>query len=153
MYAAEIIVTANPANWEGDFRLWEALASGALVFVDELSTPMPFPLVHGENVIFFSTHNKSDFLSKLDYYINHKVEREQIAHRGYIHALKYHRTTNAVDYILRSAHVKLMLNNQAPITGVHEGSSGVETSDQQCFGYSECGQKLVYDVKKKTRLL
>lgn len=28
MYNASIIVTVNPANWEGDFRLWEAFATG-----------------------------------------------------------------------------------------------------------------------------
>ena len=49
---AQIIVTCNPSNWEGDFRLWEAMGSGALVFIDEMSTPMPSPLldgVHGES--------------------------------------------------------------------------------------------------------
>ena len=31
---SKIIVTCNPWSWEGDFRLWEALLSGALVMVD-----------------------------------------------------------------------------------------------------------------------
>ena len=35
MYRAKIIVTVNPAGWEGDFRFMEALASGALIFVGE----------------------------------------------------------------------------------------------------------------------
>ena len=33
MYRAKIVVTVNPAGWEGDFRFMEAVASGALVFV------------------------------------------------------------------------------------------------------------------------
>ena len=32
---AKIVVTCNPSHSEGDFRTFEALASGALVFVDE----------------------------------------------------------------------------------------------------------------------
>lgn len=151
MYDAQIVVTANPAGWEGDFRLWEALASGALVFVDELSTPMPFPLVHGENVVFFSTHDKADFLTKLSFYSTHEYDRESIARRGYVHAMRYHRTVNFVDYVLRSAHVKLL---EADAGGTHVGiAAGGENKSATCFQYSECGQKLVHEVKKKARLL
>lgn len=71
MHNAKIIVTVNPAHWEGDFRLWESLASGALVFVDPLHTPMPYPLVHGVHVIFFSNSDKDDLFRKLDYYRQH----------------------------------------------------------------------------------
>ena len=31
MYNTKIIVTVNPAGWEGDFRLWESLATGVCV--------------------------------------------------------------------------------------------------------------------------
>ena len=41
MRSAQIVVTCNPSHWDGDFRLFEALASGALVFTDELHTPQP----------------------------------------------------------------------------------------------------------------
>ena len=33
---SKIIVTANPPNWEGDFRLWEALLMGNLVLCDKM---------------------------------------------------------------------------------------------------------------------
>ena len=144
MYNAEIVVTANPANWEGDFRLWEALASGALVFVDEISTPMPFSLVDGENVIYYSTQNKSDFLSKLNRYLNNKGDRERVAHNGYIHALRHHRTVNFVDYILRSLHVKILTASPQDDPAANRGLS--------CQNYTECGQKLVQDLKRKARL-
>lgn len=32
MREARIVVTCNPSHWEGDFRLFEAMVSGALVF-------------------------------------------------------------------------------------------------------------------------
>lgn len=68
MYRAKIVVTANPSFWEGDHRLWEALASGALVLVDPLHVPQDFPLVDGRHVVYFDNHNKRDLWRKLDYY-------------------------------------------------------------------------------------
>jgi hypothetical protein len=35
---SRVVLTANPRDWEGDWRLWEALASGALVLVDRMFT-------------------------------------------------------------------------------------------------------------------
>ncbi len=108
MHSAEIIVTVNPSDWEGDFRLWESMASGALVFVDPIFAPHPYPLIHGEHVIFFNNENRTDLWEKLDYYRSHKEEARQIAIRGYLHSMKYHRTVNMLDYVLRSAHIKKM---------------------------------------------
>jgi spore maturation protein CgeB len=106
MYNAKIIVTVNPANWEGDFRLWEAMASGALVMVDPIFVPHPHPLLDGKHVIFFSNTNKTSLWEKLDYYIKNPREARQIAIQGYLHAMKYHRTVSMIDYVLRSAHMK-----------------------------------------------
>mgnify|MGYP001288080589 CR=1 FL=1 len=33
MFHSKIVVTCNPDNWEGDYRTWEALSTGSLVFV------------------------------------------------------------------------------------------------------------------------
>lgn len=106
MYNARIVVTVNPSNWEGDFRLWEAMCTGALIMVDPVLVPHPFPLIDGEHVIYFSNQNKTDLWKKLDYYRIHKEEARQIAINGYLHAMKYHRTVNFADYVLRSAHFK-----------------------------------------------
>jgi hypothetical protein len=65
MMTSKIVVTINPPNWEGDFRLWEALSSGALVFVDHMAIPQQYPLVGGEHVVFFDNHNRSDLWAKL----------------------------------------------------------------------------------------
>ena len=106
MYNAQIIVTVNPAFWEGDFRLWESFATGALVFVDPLFVPHPNPLVDGTHVVYFDNENKTDLFTKLDYYRAHKDEARRIAVNGYLHTMKYHRTVSLVDYVLRSAHLK-----------------------------------------------
>ena len=116
MFNSRIIVTVNPANWEGDFRLWESMGSGALVFVDPIFVPHGYPLVDGVHVVFFSNENKTDLFSKLDYYRQHPEEGSRIAQSGYLHAMKYHRTVNLVDYVMRSAHLKrAKLARQVPL--------------------------------------
>jgi len=116
MYNAQIIVTVNPANWEGDFRLWESFATGALVFADPLFVPHPNPLVHGEHVVYFDNDNKTDLFAKLDYYRANKDEARRIAVNGYLHAMKYHRTVNLIDYVMRSAHYqRAKRNGETPL--------------------------------------
>ena len=116
MHSARIIVTVNPSDWEGDFRLWESLASGALVFVDPVFAPHAFPLEHGKHVIFFSNENKTDMWAKLDYYRNpaNHAEARRIAISGYLHCMKYHRTVNMIDFVLRTAHTKRALLSRLP---------------------------------------
>jgi len=101
---AKIIVTANPMKWEGDSRLYEALASGALVFCDPIYTPLEHPLIHDEHVVFFDTSNtdeaKKKFFEKLDYYLRNEARRKQVAWRGYVHAMRYYRAVNRMDAVL-----------------------------------------------------
>lgn len=106
MYNSSIIVTVNPAHWEGDFRLWESFATGALVMVDPLFVPHSYPLIDGVHVIYYSNENKTDLFTKLDYYRKNPLEARKIAINGYFHTMKYHRTVNLVDYVLRSAHLQ-----------------------------------------------
>ena len=65
-------MTVNPAHWEGDFRLWESFATGALVMVDPLFVPHTNPLIDKVHVVYFSNDNKTDLFNKLDYYRQHK---------------------------------------------------------------------------------
>lgn len=115
MYNAKIIVTVNPANWEGDFRLWESFATGALVMVDPLFVPHPYPLIDGVNVVYFNNQDKNELWEKLDYYRANPDEARKIAINGYFHAMKFHRTVNMVDYILRSAHLKLSIRKMQEV--------------------------------------
>ena len=106
MHNAKIIVTVNPSEWEGDFRLWESMATGALIFVDPIFTPHPYPLIDGKHLVLFSNSNKTDLWQKLDYYRHHPDEARRIAITGYLHCMKYHRTVSMIDYVLRSADMK-----------------------------------------------
>lgn len=51
---SQIIVTVNPNNWEGDSRLGEALASGAVVLVDRMVDPPP-QYGHGHHLYYYSS--------------------------------------------------------------------------------------------------
>ena len=82
---SKIIVTCNPFSWEGDFRLWEALLSGALVMVDKMTIPdwMPHPFVHKKHLVYYDTRNQTEFNSLLEYYVKHEDEARRIGEAGY----------------------------------------------------------------------
>jgi hypothetical protein len=101
---ARIVVTCNPSSWEGDFRLWEAMASGALVFTDEMWTPMPEPLLDGVHVVVYDNNDRDAFRKKLKYYLDHPAEHARVARAGLLHSLTFHRAVSRIDYVLRSAH-------------------------------------------------
>ena len=62
---AKIVVTCNPSFWDGDFRTWEAMASGALVFVDQMHVPVAYPLIDGVHLIIYDNHDRETFRRKL----------------------------------------------------------------------------------------
>jgi spore maturation protein CgeB len=95
MREARIVVTANPTGWEGDSRTWEALASGAMVMVDKLETPLPHPLLDKVHVVYFDSSDKEGFLKLLKYYLDHPDEAKVIGINGHAHAVKYHRTVTS----------------------------------------------------------
>ena len=85
--------------------MWESFATGALIFVDPIFVPHGYPLVDGIHAVFYDNNNQTDLVSKLDYYRENTEEARKIAVNGYLHAMKYHRTVNIIDYVLRSAHL------------------------------------------------
>ena len=101
--SAKIIVTCNPSQWEGDFRLWESILSGALVFVDIVTfwDRMPFPLKHKEHVIVYDRRDKKSFLEMLEYYTSHEDEARMIAKAGKQFVLDHHMASNRIDMLLQ----------------------------------------------------
>ena len=65
MFNSKIVVTCNPKDWEGDYRTWEALSSGALVMVDKMLTPIVNPLIDKEHIIFYDKNNLDDLKQKI----------------------------------------------------------------------------------------
>ena len=106
MFRAKLIVTSNPSDWEGDFRLMEAFASGALIFVDHMYVPRPHPLLHGKHIVYYDNNNKTDLFEQLDYYRAELEIARRIAVAGYLHAMKYHRAANLMDLVFRTMETK-----------------------------------------------
>ena len=88
-----------------DFRFMEAIASGALIFVDRMFTPRPHTLEHDQHVVYYNNMNKSDLFNKLDFYRQNVKKGRNIAISGYLHAMKFHRAACLLDYIMRTVHL------------------------------------------------
>jgi len=99
---SRIVVTCNPSRWEGDHRTWEAFASGALVFIDRMWTPLTHPLVDGEHCIFYDLSDEGllKLKERIEFYLEHGELAYDIARRGHEFTMRYHRTSNRIDEIL-----------------------------------------------------
>ena len=108
---SKIIVTCNPWLWEGDFRLWEALLSGAMVMVDRMDIPewMPHPFEHKKHLVYYDTRNQSEFNELLEYYIKHEDEARRIGEAGYQFVLDHHMAKDRVSYILDNIESRIVL--------------------------------------------
>jgi hypothetical protein len=92
----------------------EAMASGALVFVDKMHTPRWNELIADKHVIYYDNENKNELFQKLDKYRKDLSLSRQIAIAGYLHAMKYHRAANLIDYVFRTLH-SLNTNNTSSL--------------------------------------
>jgi hypothetical protein len=103
LYDSKIILHANPDPWEGDSRLWEALASGALVFVDRLHAPIKNPLIDGEHLIFYDlTDEGMEILErKIIHHLDHDLERRRIGAQGRAFVLAHHRSVDRISEIIQ----------------------------------------------------
>lgn len=105
MKRAKIIVTANPGDWCGDFRTFEALATGALVVIDAVCPPIPFGLSDKQHVALFdpTPGHYEAFRDTLRFYLTNPAQRRNIAVNGLVRALTYHRAVSRLDWILFTA--------------------------------------------------
>jgi hypothetical protein len=102
LFDSKIILHANPDDWEGDCRTWEALCSGALVFIDRMCQPIENPLVDGEHCIFYdlTVEGQEELERKILYYLQHDDERERIGQQGREFVLARHRSIDRVNRII-----------------------------------------------------
>jgi glycosyltransferase involved in cell wall biosynthesis len=73
---------------KGNMRVYEALGSGSFMLSDE--GIYPEHLVAGEDFVTYK--NNADMIEKIDYYLKHDKEREEIALNGYNKISKYYST-------------------------------------------------------------
>jgi len=85
----------------------EAIATGALIFVDNMHVHRPYPLMHDKHIVYYDNHNKTELFEKLDFYMTNIEAARTVAVNGYVHAMKFHRAASLMDYVFRSIHLKL----------------------------------------------
>lgn len=99
MATTKIIVTATPDGWEGDYRLMEAMSSGALVLHNRMMLP-PHGLVDGKHWVVYDNH--TDMLEKMYYYMHEQQEASNIGQAGREFVLNNHRPHHRVESWLRA---------------------------------------------------
>lgn len=96
---SQIIVSAQPDGWEGDYRLMEALSSGALVLHNKMQLP-PRGLIDGEHWVLYDNH--MDMLDKVYHYAHHPEKAARIGKAGREYVLNNHRPKHRVESWLRT---------------------------------------------------
>ena len=97
---SKIIVTMNPADWEGDNRLYESLACGAMVFCDQLYVDIPDKFIDGKHLIYYNVVDVDTLCEQILYYLEHQDELNKIARAGYEFVHQFHSPSARIDQIL-----------------------------------------------------
>lgn len=97
MLRCKIIVVAQRDEWEDHYRLYESLASGALVLMDPMLAP-PEGLRNKTNVLVYDSLESLDIL--LRYHLENASRRKSVARRGMELALGRYRSWHRVEQLL-----------------------------------------------------
>jgi hypothetical protein len=122
LYNSRIVLHANPDSWEGDARTWEALAAGALVFVDRMHTPLEHPLVDGRHLVYFDATDEGMAVleEQILHYLVHEEERARIGLAGRQFVLAHHRSIDRISAVIdrlpqRPAHISVRTTPERPV--------------------------------------
>jgi hypothetical protein len=99
MIRTKIIVVAQRDEWEGHWRLLEALASGAMVIADK-ALAMPNGLVDRKSIVLYDS--AETLKEAIYYYLDPKNDKErlQIARTGWEMTMGRHRSWHRVEEIV-----------------------------------------------------
>jgi glycosyl transferase family 1 len=131
LYDSRIVLHANPDWWEGDSRTWEALASGALLFVDRIHAPIAHPLIDGEHLVFydFTVAGMAALEARIIHFLGCEPERAAIASRGRDFVLTHHRSIDRVNAIV--AELSATAAQTAPRTSGGRAVAVIVTDEDQ----------------------
>ena len=105
MKNSKIIITCNPDDWEGDYRLFESLSCKCLVFSDKMITPVINNFIDKKHLIYYDRNNLEILKENLLYYLNNKDLIDEISENGYLHALKYHKPEDRILEIINKLNI------------------------------------------------
>jgi hypothetical protein len=80
-------------------RYWEIPALGSLLISEQPTIQIPNNFIAGKHAVFCK-NDLSDLQDKMDYYLAHPKERNEIALEGQKHLLKYHTHVHRAEYVL-----------------------------------------------------
>ncbi len=104
---ADIVITCNPDYRSGDYRLFEAFAGGAMVFVDTMLMPVKNPFVHKKHLYYYDRDDMLGLKQAVLYYLNHPSERIAIASAGLTFVKKHHLPINRIQEMIDEVcHIK-----------------------------------------------
>jgi hypothetical protein len=107
VYSRARIVFNVTINGDVNLRLFEATACGALVLTDSTANGLEELFTVGRELIVY--HDDTDLIDKIDYYLAHDAEREQIAQAGQRRTLADHtfaRRAQTLSDLLVKANIK-----------------------------------------------
>jgi hypothetical protein len=126
MLRSKMIVVSQRDKWEDQYRLYEALVSGALVLTDRMVC-LPRGLENGTSIVEFGS--AEEFMRLVRYYLEHSHERIAIARRGREVAMSQHRSWQRMEEIIlgrvvtKCARSNNNNNNNCPFV-VHANETG-----------------------------
>jgi hypothetical protein len=83
LYGNSKIILNDCINDDLNWRVFEALASGAMLLTPRVSSETLELFPDGEALVTYEAHNVEDAVRKIRYYLEHEEERRRIAWSGY----------------------------------------------------------------------
>ncbi len=100
VYSQSRIVVNSPANREINMRVFEAMASGALLVTESIGNGQRELFKDGVHLVEYCT--EEELFDKVDYYLKNDDEREQIAKAGQELVLNQHTYKHRCDFVLET---------------------------------------------------
>lgn len=100
IYSQSKIVINSPANGDVNMRVFEAMASGALLITEAIGNGQKD--LFKDRVHLVEYRKEEELFEKVDYYLNHDDERERIARAGQELVLSKHTYRHRCDFILET---------------------------------------------------
>jgi spore maturation protein CgeB len=96
---SEIVINIHLSTLKNtETRVGEVLGAGSFLLSEELSSPKLF--LDGKHLVCTKPNNVDDMASKIEYYLEHKKEREVIAAKGHRYIHKNHTLAHRINEII-----------------------------------------------------
>lgn len=100
VYNSSNIILNDCINDDLNWRVFEALASGALLLTPRVSAETLDLFPEGECLITYAPHDAEDAIRKIEYYLAHEDKRIAIASRGYERVRAEHLASNRASQLV-----------------------------------------------------